>query len=264
MPRYLLLENGSRILLESGFGILLESSSNVILALTGPSSGSVGVPSGNFIVTPSAPYTGVVTPSDSGGGGVFSPSTLTFSNSSVPQTFTYTAASQSNFSISITGNPPPDGYSGSPVAYTTIPYTPPSIRIVDPDLATLISGSSVLKAIVGEAKDYPIQCWFFGGRYTAQFASNDLLVAYLCLDSQPTLPPPNFLYQPPINFFTNEGTQTGYEEGQIIVSLANANTSILSPGHNYTLIGTQSPANNPTNMQMILRMQLIVESPTLF
>lgn len=62
----------------------------------------VGTPSGNFTLTPNAAFTGTVALSDSdigkglfAGGpvGTFSPTSLTFSNSATPQTFTYTANS---------------------------------------------------------------------------------------------------------------------------------------------------------------------------
>lgn len=63
--------------------------------------GQVGVASGNFTVTPNGLYTGTVTPWDGGQGGTFTPSTLSFSNSATPQTFTYTPTNTGIITISI-------------------------------------------------------------------------------------------------------------------------------------------------------------------
>jgi hypothetical protein len=71
----------------------------------------IGVPSQVFTVTPNGPYTGIITPSDSNltlfslNTGTFNPPFLTFNNSSVPQTFTYTATTMGYKQISISTNP---------------------------------------------------------------------------------------------------------------------------------------------------------------
>lgn len=71
----------------------------------------VGVPSGNFTVTPNGFFTGVITMSDSNknlflfNNGTFTPSSLTFNNSMAPQTFTYTANSPGVKWISIIATP---------------------------------------------------------------------------------------------------------------------------------------------------------------
>jgi hypothetical protein len=71
----------------------------------------IGVPSQVFTVTPNGPYTGIITPSDSNltlfslNTGSFSPPSLSFSNSSTPQTFTYTATTMGYKQISISTNP---------------------------------------------------------------------------------------------------------------------------------------------------------------
>jgi len=75
--------------------------------LTGPTSDTIGFASGNFTVTPNGLYTGTITPSDSGAGGTFSPTSLTFSSSSVAQTFTYTpGVSESGSTTISTGASP--------------------------------------------------------------------------------------------------------------------------------------------------------------
>lgn len=64
------------------------------VTLTGPSSGTVGVSSSNFTVGANGAITGdvVVTPSDGGDGGAFSPTSVTINSGSPTGTFTYTPA----------------------------------------------------------------------------------------------------------------------------------------------------------------------------
>jgi Carbohydrate esterase, sialic acid-specific acetylesterase len=57
--------------------------------LIGPTSGVLNVASSVFTVTPNGAYTGTITPGSTGAG-TFAPASLTFTNSSAPQTFTYT------------------------------------------------------------------------------------------------------------------------------------------------------------------------------
>lgn len=79
------------------------------VTMTGPSSGVVGTASGNFTVGVSpvgGTITGtvVVTPSDGGAGGTFTPTTVSLSNGSPTGTFKYTAASAGAKTISATNN----------------------------------------------------------------------------------------------------------------------------------------------------------------
>lgn len=79
------------------------------VTMTGPTSGTVGTASTNFTigVTPvGSNITGsvVVTPSDSAGGGTFSPTTVTLTQGSPTATFTYTAGSTGAKTISVTNN----------------------------------------------------------------------------------------------------------------------------------------------------------------
>lgn len=76
------------------------------VTLTGPSSGTVSVASTNFTVGANAAITGtvIVTPSDSGGGGTFTPTTVSISAGSPTGTFTYTPGSIGAKTISVTNN----------------------------------------------------------------------------------------------------------------------------------------------------------------
>ena len=71
----------------------------VPFVVTGPSVVAMGAPS-TFTYTPGASTTDVVTPSDGGVGGTFSPATLTFTASAVAQTTQYTPGSIGPITIS--------------------------------------------------------------------------------------------------------------------------------------------------------------------
>ena len=69
--------------------------------LTGPTSGLVG-DAYTYSVTPAATVTDSITLSDSGGGGTFIPTSLTFSGTNAAETFTYTPGSAGIKSLSAT------------------------------------------------------------------------------------------------------------------------------------------------------------------
>jgi hypothetical protein len=93
--------------------------------LTGPPSGVDGIASTNFTLTPSGTIpTDTVTLSDGGAGGTFAPTSLTFTSSSTPQTFTYSPAHTGTITITLTsGTSYP--ITGSPASYssTSVGYT---------------------------------------------------------------------------------------------------------------------------------------------
>jgi len=74
--------------------------------ISGPSAGRPGVASTNFTATLNQPATAstVVTPSDGGAGGTFTPSTVTIGIGSTTGTFTYTASSTGAKTITATNN----------------------------------------------------------------------------------------------------------------------------------------------------------------
>ena len=79
------------------------------VTMTGPTSGASGSPSTNFSIGVSpggGAITGtvVVTPSDSSGGGTFTPTTVSLTTGSPTATFTYTAGSTGAKTISVTNN----------------------------------------------------------------------------------------------------------------------------------------------------------------
>jgi hypothetical protein len=98
------------------------------LTMTGPSTGVVGSPSTNFTVGANGTISSshVVTPSDGGGGGTFTPTSVTISSGTPTQTFTYTPASSGAKTISATD-------AGGYTAPSSLTYT------VSAALATLTS-----------------------------------------------------------------------------------------------------------------------------
>ncbi len=85
--------------------------------MIGPSTAIIGAITTKFTVIPVTSYTGTITLSDSSSGGIFTPNSLTWSDSIVPQFFQYTPAETGSISISATGSPSITVI-GSPIALT--------------------------------------------------------------------------------------------------------------------------------------------------
>jgi len=104
-------------------------SSTLSLGITGPSGGVVGVASSNFTVTATGTISGtmVVTPGDGGGGGSFTPATLSLSSGSPSGTFTYTPASTGAKSITLSNN----GGASNPAAVNYTATASSSIALTD-------------------------------------------------------------------------------------------------------------------------------------
>lgn len=113
--------------------LTVNSSSATAVTMTGPTTGTVSAASSNFTVGANGIITGtvVVTPSDSAGGGTFTPTTVSISSGTPTATFTYTAASIGAKTISVTNNgsltnPASITYTASAAAlYTRIDATEP-------------------------------------------------------------------------------------------------------------------------------------------
>jgi hypothetical protein len=103
--------------------------------LTGPSSGTVGVPSTNFTVAlpvgTSVPGPVTITPHDAGGGGTFTPTTVSLTTAAPSAQFTYTPATVGAKTISTTNSstltdPASLTYTASAATATTYTLTGPS------------------------------------------------------------------------------------------------------------------------------------------
>ena len=86
-------------------GINIAPTPATTFILTGPASGGVAIPATFTVHLPSSTTgTATITPSDSGGGGAFSPTSVTLSTGLPSTTFTYTPASAGTKMISVTNN----------------------------------------------------------------------------------------------------------------------------------------------------------------
>ena len=132
----------------SNITLTATSTAATALTLTGPSIGVTGVASTNFTVAANGTLSGsvTVTPSDSSGGGTFTPSTVALGPGTTSGTFTYTPASAGSKSISVTNtggltNPSAVTYTAT-AATVEAPY-PPSLADRVKDTASAASGSSI-------------------------------------------------------------------------------------------------------------------------
>jgi hypothetical protein len=107
--------------------------------------------------------------------------------------------------------------------------------------------------VTGLASDYVVQTWLRGSITPAAYALGDVLVCN-CYRSGTT----TALFQPAVTFYTKNGNQTGYTEGQLLISLSNAQASLLVPGIRYGLEVTWSPLLNLTKVAAIVRIPLVV------
>jgi hypothetical protein len=118
---------------------------------TGPTSGTTNSASSNFSVTPNGVYTGTISLTSTGSG-TFSPTSLTWNNSSATQTFTYNAPSTSGspHTISTSSNPSITNTSGT-INYS-ITVGPTMVAVDDTNLMRSpynwhVSGSSYMLAV---------------------------------------------------------------------------------------------------------------------
>lgn len=111
------------------------SSATGVLSMIGPSAGTTTVASEPFTVSIAGPIAGtaVVTPSDGGGGGTFTPTTVSLSSGTRTATFTYTAGSVGTKTISATNN-------GGHTNPSNLSYAAAAANgLVAPTTATLVS-----------------------------------------------------------------------------------------------------------------------------
>jgi hypothetical protein len=136
---------------------------------------------------------------------------------------------------------------------------------LDPDLAYVVPEMGITRNIVaGSCFDIPVQSVVFGALADAIFTEADTLTGYV-YQGRSAAP----LFQPAIAWYTAPGpsgtpTQTGYQQGQVLVSGTNAQGALLGPTGSYTLVVDWSPAANPSKTAPIVRMKLPVEARTAF
>jgi hypothetical protein len=109
--------------------------------LSGPTSGTAGLPSSSFTVgtdNPLSTGTVTVTPSDGGNGGTFTPASVQLSSSVATAVFTYTAAAAGTFAISVSN----DSSLSSPGSISFTATAPASIYTLTGPSSCLVNQES--------------------------------------------------------------------------------------------------------------------------
>ena len=115
--------------------------------------------------------------------------------------------------------------------------------------------NTTISIVVGDAVDVPIQCWTRGGAVSAVYAPGDTLSSAV-YQSRATSP----LFLPTAAWYTAMGTQTGYGQGQVVVSFTNAQTALMVPTLSYSLLVYRTLSANNTKTELIARVQLTIEA----
>jgi hypothetical protein len=112
--------------------------------------------------------------------------------------------------------------------------------------------------VQGLAEDYPTQTWFWGGITQAAYSVDDTLTAY-CYQARLA----TAIFQPAVGWYTGNppGSQNGYDQGQVVISITNAQSALLNPTIAYTLLVKWSPAADSSKTAAIVRVKLIVSAP---
>jgi hypothetical protein len=111
------------------------------VTLSGPTSGTAGLPSSSFTVgtdNPLSTGTVTVTPSDGGNGGTFTPASVQLSSSVATAVFTYTAAAAGTFAISVSN----DSSLSSPGSISFTATAPASIYTLTGPSSCLVNQES--------------------------------------------------------------------------------------------------------------------------
>ncbi len=115
--------------------------------------------------------------------------------------------------------------------------------------------NTTISIVVGDAVDVPIQCWTRGGALSAVYASGDTLTAAV-YQSRATSP----LFTPAVAWYTAMGTQSGYGQGQVVVSFTNAQSALMVPTLPYTLLVYRTLFADNTRTELIARVKLSIEA----
>ncbi len=113
-----------------------------------------------------------------------------------------------------------------------------------------------LVLVTGQPTTRAVQCHVYGsGTVPAIFNSTDILTASV-VPARQTSP----IFMPGVNWYTATGTQSGYGEGQVEVTLTAAEMALLVPTISYTLIIYRALEGNPTNAEMIAQIRLVIKA----
>lgn len=145
----------------------------------------------------------------------------------------------------------------------TPPFASTASSFIDPDAATIILAPGVkpspgltrLRIRRGDGANYAIQCWNRGGLAAPSFQRSDLMIASVVQDGVVAT-----VATPVVGWYAPGGTQTGYDQGQIVISIPAAQSTMQPSGGpvSYALVVTWASAAYPAATLTIVRLPLKV------
>jgi hypothetical protein len=112
---------------------------------------------------------------------------------------------------------------------------------------------SVIVAVRGSAKDLPIQGRVPGA--PAVYGAGDTLEAEVRAYQAGAA-----IFVPDVAWYTAGGDQTGYEQGQVLVSYTATQAALLQPTLPHTLLVWRTPSGDVDRRELIVRLRIIVEA----
>jgi hypothetical protein len=94
------------------------------------------------------------------------------------------------------------------------------------------------------------------GNAAAVFAADDLLSAQFYPYGLPAA-----VFQPSADWYTAAGTQSGWQERQIVVGITMAQAALLQPSIRYVLDLFRAQASNPSSLDLVATFQFVAKSP---
>jgi hypothetical protein len=99
--------------------------------------------------------------------------------------------------------------------------------------------STTLEITVGSHEDYPLQCWNRGAKSAPVFLPSDVMTAYLYVGLAQAQ-----LLTLAVTWYTKGGTQTGYDQGQVLLTITSAQSAPLIADATYTIIIWRTPSGS--------------------
>jgi hypothetical protein len=112
--------------------------------------------------------------------------------------------------------------------------------------------------IGGDKFDLPVGTVLRGKKGNASYQPGDVLQAFVVQGKSEL---DQAIFSPGVIFYTQSGNQTGFEQGQVLVSGSSVQSALLIPGSLYTIIVQWAPGSDPTDWSSIARLRLIVTLP---
>lgn len=106
--------------------------------------------------------------------------------------------------------------------------------------------------VQGDPADLPWQCKTRDVK-SSVYAAGDTLTAQVYA-SGATTP----LFSPTVGWFTAGTTQTGYDQGQVITTVSNAQSAQMLAPNSYTLLVSRQLASNPAETEYIVHAKLSI------